>query len=297
MNFEAKIHSDSMICDWLKHIQEIHNKNEAIIKNGSKFLVPFVAIPMPVVKIVFMIVKKFHLSFKTKYLALCVYDKFMCNHFWELFMEHGNNPEFEEYKHASDRMSKLARLRLMSCIQLASKMDCHSRGLGISQVIYGLQLMESETNLKNEYTPNIILNSEFKILKTINFKIPIVTSVDSIEVLLAALNLYEIPKLYETAMMILDLTYLQHLQLYCQLQFMVTGTIAKTKAEKLNVMTMESDMLLLSAGIILCTLFILNSKASILESTKKRLSKLVKVEESNIFSMAHVILSIIDLPN
>lgn len=89
---------------------------------------------MPVVNIVFMIVKKFHLSFKTKYLALCIYDKFMCKHFWELFMEHGNDPEFEEYKHASHRMSKLARLRLMSCIQLASKMDCHSRGLGISQV-------------------------------------------------------------------------------------------------------------------------------------------------------------------
>lgn len=69
--------------------------------------------------------------------------------------------------------------------------------------------MESVANLENEYTPNIILNSEFKILKTIDFKIPIVTSVDSIEVLLAALNLYEMPNLYETAMMILDLTYLQ----------------------------------------------------------------------------------------
>lgn len=78
---------------------------------------------------------------------------------------------------------------------------------------------------------------------------------------------------------------------------MVTGTIAKTKAEKLNIMTMESDMLFLSAGIILCTLFVLNSDSSVLENTKKRLSKLVKVEESDISSMAHVILSIIDLPN
>lgn len=152
-----------------------------------------------------MIADKFSLTPKSKYLTLYLYDKFMCNQFWEVYQEFQRNPESPDWKHVSNKLSSYARLRLMSCIQLASKMDCHSTGLAISQVISALKIIDEE----RDYTPSIIFHSEFKVFKTIEFKIPIVTPLDAIEVLLAVINFHDKQNVYTTAVSILDFTYLQ----------------------------------------------------------------------------------------
>lgn len=90
---------------------------------------------MPVVKKIFVITDWFALGPRAKYLAVYIYEKFLSNQFWEIYQEHETRPDSEEYARAVDKVSKVLMLRLMSCIQLASKMDSHLLGLGITQVI------------------------------------------------------------------------------------------------------------------------------------------------------------------
>ncbi|KAF7990386.1 hypothetical protein HCN44_000191 [Aphidius gifuensis] len=56
-------------------------------------------------------------------------------------------------------------------------MDSHSLGLGITQVQSILHWLDPD----QEYTSSIIITSEFKVFKTIDFEIPLVTSLDCIE--------------------------------------------------------------------------------------------------------------------
>lgn len=58
----------------------------------------------------------------------------MCNQFWKLYLLNENKPHSNDWKRDCENYANTAKLRLVSSIQLASKMDSHSLGLGIAQV-------------------------------------------------------------------------------------------------------------------------------------------------------------------
>lgn len=90
------------------------------------------AIPVPIVNAIFKITEHLDLAPDTRYIAVHLYDKFMCNYFWELYQatEQTENSWFQ----VCQKISSQSKLYLMSCLQLASKMDSHSKNLRISQV-------------------------------------------------------------------------------------------------------------------------------------------------------------------
>ncbi|XP_015117000.1 uncharacterized protein LOC107041116 [Diachasma alloeum] len=285
--------TEPLITEWLKHIQEVNNKQEDIIKTGREFYIPFMAIPMTVVEKVFIIADSFALGPRTKYLSLYIYEKFVCNQFWEIYKEHETHPDSEEYKRACERVSKMLMLRLMSSIQLASKMDSHMLGLTITQVLSALDRLEPN----HQFNRFAVVQSEMKVFQTTNFKIPLVTPLDCIEVLLAALKLDKLPKVYNTAVHILDMTYLQHQQLFSQLQLTSHSSLAKTKEDKVNFMAMESDMLFLSAAVIRCTMAIFRAKEVLLNDLVRRLEGLVKIDRKDIDNLGKMIFAMLDVDN
>lgn len=90
------------------------------------------AIPTPVVKTIFTICDYYEVGLRTKYLALYIFEKFMCNQFWNIFTLNEHKSSVEDWKRDCEKVVKCAKLRLMSSIQLASKID--SNGLVIRQV-------------------------------------------------------------------------------------------------------------------------------------------------------------------
>ncbi|XP_034946025.1 cyclin N-terminal domain-containing protein 1-like isoform X2 [Chelonus insularis] len=280
-----------MIRDWIQYITEIQHEQELSLKNGTEFYMPFIATSITVVKTVFTLAEYFNLHPRTKYLSLYLFDKYMCNKFWEIYKKYENDAEnnTHNWNQVTDKFSNEIKLRLMSCIQLASKVDSHYKHLGIAQIIAGLQLMSPENNEKVEYSPNTIFKSEIKVFKTLNYRIPSITPLDCLEVLLVALGLRDLPKFYESTISILDLTFLQHQNLYGQLQLMIIGSIARTKIEKITFMTMEIDMLFLSASIIVCTLFFFNVKKERQISITEKLAELIDIKHKDIYLMATTI--------
>ena len=100
------------------------------------------AIPAPVVKIVFKICRLLKLPPNTRYLALELFDRFTCLSFMEAYkniMENGSRTEpFEEI---CIKMSSHAKIHLMSCIQIASKIESHKQCLSMPNVRINVDLL------------------------------------------------------------------------------------------------------------------------------------------------------------
>lgn len=94
----------------------------------------FIAIPVPVVSAIFKITKHLDLGPDTRYIAIHLYDKFMCNYFWEVYKAEAAEQTENSWSEVCKKISSQSKLYLMSCLQLASKMDSHSKSLGTSQV-------------------------------------------------------------------------------------------------------------------------------------------------------------------
>lgn len=83
---------------------------------------------------VFKIADYLDLKPNVMYMAIQLYDKFMCCRFWEIHKNEFANGRMSEasWDAVCKRISKKTKLYLMSCFQLACKMDSPSNGLGVS---------------------------------------------------------------------------------------------------------------------------------------------------------------------
>lgn len=68
-----------------------------------------------------------------KYMAIELFDKFMNKSFWEAYNGR-NNQSNEWFEVHSKRTCTHTKLYLVSCFQLACKMNSHPNSLGITQV-------------------------------------------------------------------------------------------------------------------------------------------------------------------
>ncbi|CAL7942705.1 unnamed protein product [Xylocopa violacea] len=269
MDFDSA-YIEPLLDDWLETLRSVITAQENLIKAKDEFYMPFV-----VVNAIFKITEHLDLGPDTRYVAIHLYDKFMCNYFWEVYK---NTDQTENsWIEVCKKISSQSKLYLMSCLQLASKMDSHSRNLKISQVLNILQWIDKES----EYTHSTIFLSEYKVFKTVGFRMPFCTPLNCIEILLAATGLKDTPNIQELAISLLDLVYLQ-----CLIQ----GNVAKTQKEWRNFMTLESNVLYLGASIVLCGTFFLCIDGEMSNVIALKLSQLIDVEMNDIWNMANILL-------
>ncbi|XP_033320151.1 uncharacterized protein LOC117217005 isoform X2 [Bombus bifarius] len=194
---------EPLLDDWLEELQSIIKAQESFIKAKDEFYMPFVAIPIPIINAIFKITEYLHLGPDTRYIAIHLYDKFMCSYFWEVYR---NADQTESsWSQVCKKVASQSKLYLMSCLQLANKMDSHFNKLRISQVLGILRCIDK----KSEYTPNVIFLSEYKVFKTVGFRMPFYTPLNCVEILLAATGLKDTPNMQELTINLLDLVYLQ----------------------------------------------------------------------------------------
>ncbi|XP_076167973.1 cyclin N-terminal domain-containing protein 1 [Ptiloglossa arizonensis] len=280
---------EPLLEDWLEGLQTVIKEQENLVATNDEFYMPFVAIPVPVVSAIFKITKHLDLGPDTRYIAIHLYDKFMCNYFWEVYKAEAAEQTENSWSEVCKKISSQSKLYLMSCLQLASKMDSHSKSLGTSQVLNILHWIDK----KSEYTKSTIFSSEFKVFKMVGFRMPFCTPLNCIEVLLAATGLINTPNMQDLTISLLDSVYLQREEVYSHLQCMIQGHIAKTDQEKKNVMTLESNVLFLGASIILCGTFFSCIDGETAKIIALKLSELVDIKKDDIWNMANILLVIV----
>ncbi|XP_031846376.1 cyclin N-terminal domain-containing protein 1 isoform X4 [Nomia melanderi] len=256
---------EPLLDEWLKDLQTVIKQEEDLVKANDEFYMPFVALPISVVSVIFKLSDYLNLDSHTRYIAIHLYDKFMCKYFWQVYKVDITNHTDSSWTQVCKKISGQSKLYLVCCLQLASKMDSHSKKLGISQV-------------------------QLTILKMMDFKIPICTSLNCVEVLLAATGLRNTPNMENLSVTLLDLIYLQREKLYSHLQCLAQGHIAKTDQEKRSLMTLESNSLFLAAAVVLCGTFFTNINAQTAKVIASKLSNLVDIEADNIWDMANILL-------
>lgn len=125
---------EPLIDDWLEGLKSYVKQQENLIKAKDEFYMPFIAIPLPIVKAIFKITEHLDLGPNTKYITIHLYDKFICNYFWEIYR---NADQTESsWSQICKKISSQSKLYLMSCLQLANKMDSHFNTLKISYLVF-----------------------------------------------------------------------------------------------------------------------------------------------------------------
>lgn len=83
----------------------------------------------------FKIAEQLEITPHSKYMAILLYDEFLYKHFLEVYKtEFAHGPRERQWDKICDKISNEAKLYLLSCFQLACKMDSPCTRIEISEV-------------------------------------------------------------------------------------------------------------------------------------------------------------------
>ena len=206
----------------------------------------------------------FNLPADIKYKALQLFQQFMTQHVCELYehvqlSQHTASPI--KWETVENRLQHQITLRALTCLQLASKLSLHYKVVSISRIRSYL------ANCGFRYASSSIVQSEIRVLKTLDYRVHGPTPLDYIEVLLEVLghNVTSLPvkQLYGVSMQLLDMYYLSCTDIISKLRERASPKDAQSKKPPLGI---EMDYLLLGCGIIGAASFILQMKCDVVIS-------------------------------
>uniref|UniRef100_A0A914ICY4 Cyclin N-terminal domain-containing protein 1 n=1 Tax=Globodera rostochiensis TaxID=31243 RepID=A0A914ICY4_GLORO len=209
------------------------------------------------VQYIFTICLRLRLPQDVKYIALNLFNSFMCAHInslYEMVMLKQNKKTEEQRKREWERIfttvSRQVTLRTVSCIQIASKMHSHKLSLNVPKVRTCLQ------SLGYAYTEEAIRKSEIRILMAVGFCMSSahtpITYVESFLNLIYRVNSHlnlNIDSLWEYSVLILDCVFLDMDEFYKRILLIVHGNRAEY-ASRERILRIEADYALLASGVI-----------------------------------------------
>ncbi|XP_048686001.1 cyclin N-terminal domain-containing protein 1 isoform X1 [Caretta caretta] len=203
-----------------------------------------------IVEFVFLLCEKWFLDQSARYQAVEIFERFMIKHVEESYNSTAesriNNEQGEGniWGTLKAQMCDTFVLRLVSCIQLASKLSFHYNSLDYS------------------YTKQNLVESELAILKALRFQINVPTPFAYVELLLEVLGhngcLLPMKQLHKMCMHLLDLTYLMRNIIYDTLLKISIENSTPSELQIAKFLSVKEDFMLLAVGVISTSAFILN---------------------------------------
>ncbi|XP_014814688.1 PREDICTED: cyclin N-terminal domain-containing protein 1 [Calidris pugnax] len=214
------------------------------------------------VEFIFLLSEKWHLDQSTRYQAVELLERFMIKQLEQIYESSRENVKSCEQGQGSSRSSLKDQiydtfvLRLVSCIQLASKLSLHYNIVNSDTALKFLQ------SLKYSYTKQELLESELAVLKSLHFQINVSTPLAYVELLLEVLghNGFLLPAkpLHKMCLQLLDFSYLTRDSIYDTLLKVAIENSTPSKLQVAKFLTVKEDFMLLAVGIISTSVFILN---------------------------------------
>eukprot|EP00794_Sanderia_malayensis_P014114 gene14114-15589_t len=203
------------------------------------------------IEFIFRICQKLELSPPTRYVAVELFDRFMAKHISELYdivRTSSSADRKGEWDRVEKRIKEQLPLRLISSIQVASKLVSHYKALTPSKS----RKLLSSFNIN--YTTASVAKSEIRILKTLNFKVAVSTPLTFIETLLEILGLnsptIKVKIIHEIGTKVLDAFYLNRRRI---LKKLCNSTSSESSEH--NISLLGSDYLLLATAIIVAATY------------------------------------------
>ncbi|XP_067397499.1 cyclin N-terminal domain-containing protein 1 isoform X2 [Emydura macquarii macquarii] len=215
-----------------------------------------------IVEFVFLLCEKWCLDQSARYQAIEIFERFMIKHVEEIYSstreartnnEQGKGNSWGTLK---AQMCDTLVLRLVSCIQLASKLSFHYKLINNNTVLKFLQ------SLDYSYTKQELVESELAILKVLCFQINVPTPFAYVELLLEVLGhngcLLPMKQLHKMCMQLLDVIYLMRNIIYDTLLKTSIENSTPSELQIAKFLSVKEDFMLLAVGVISTSAFILN---------------------------------------
>ncbi|XP_004772702.1 cyclin N-terminal domain-containing protein 1 isoform X2 [Mustela putorius furo] len=201
-----------------------------------------------IVEFVFLLSEQWCLEKSVSYQAVEILERFMVkqaeNMHRQAMVQLSEKKEPQNWKALKEQLSSKFVLRLVSCVQLASKLSFHYKTLGY-------------VHSKEE-----LLESELDVLKSLNFQINLPTPLAYVEMLLEVLGyngcLVPATQLHATCLTLLDLVYLLHEPIYESLLRASIENSVPSQLQGEKFVSVKEDFMLLAVGIIAASAFIQN---------------------------------------
>ncbi|XP_058805563.1 uncharacterized protein LOC131672388 [Phymastichus coffea] len=271
--------------DWLAYIRKSSDAEQQVIKNGKEFRVPYAGATVEAIKAIFIISERFRVEHEAKYLAVHLLDRYMGCLYWERV---SGLPEVnaEGARQVAQHMSSQLRLVLATCLQIASKVDLFRTGLSVSQV---QDLLQSIDPLR-DYSRESIVASELRVLRGLDFRIPVSLPLNVVELFLAYSQLPPSQQLRDTCLQLLDLAYIRHEDLFQQLHLLARGSsYDRSRPECRDFLRLETNAGFVGASIVVCSAFFYQLKKSLVENLAAKLAKLLGMEAFDLSIMANLL--------
>lgn len=175
-------------------------------------------------------------------------------------------------------------LRAVTCVQLASKLSSHYHLVTLHHAKSFL------ISCGYRYAATSLVQSEVRVLKTLNFQVHEPTPLEFIEALLGVLGHNDksirVKQLHGIATKILDVFYLQQDNIYARLEESLSEHAEEARSKTMTAVKM--DLMLLSTSVISAAAFILKHSQS--EVVTGLLSQVTCIADSDILNFASILL-------
>lgn len=188
-----------------------------------------------------------------------------------------------QWSEVENRLKHQVILRAVSCVQLASKLSSHYNLVSLNRVKSFL------TQCGFRYASTSLVQSEVRILKTLDFKVHCPTPLEYVETLLGMLShddpIINPKQLHGIALKVLDVYYIERGTIYEKLFQLTRVDVTR---DQTTVAAIEEDFMLLAVAVISASSFILDRSQSELITT--HLSQITRIVLGDILNFASVLL-------
>ncbi|RMX44328.1 hypothetical protein pdam_00018874 [Pocillopora damicornis] len=242
---------------------------------------------------VFLLCEEMGLPTQTRFLAIEIFDRqvFMAKHVCDLYDLIRSNSETNlqrNWKEVENRIKTQLPLRVMSCVQLASKLTSHYKVSTqkllqrqymcfiLSTAITPNKGQRFLNSIGHCYTLGSIVKSELRILQTLDYHILITTPLTFLETILEILaplknccitqlghndTQAQVKLLHDASVKLLDIVYLKFEEIYSKLCMAATGESC-VKDGRQSLAIISSDLMLLAVSVIGAASYIVNQTTS-----------------------------------
>ncbi|KFV40431.1 Cyclin N-terminal domain-containing protein 1, partial [Tyto alba] len=247
-----------------------------------------------IVEFIFLLSEKWHLDHSARYQAVellesCGFCRFMIKQVEQICKSSRGNHEQGQgssWSSLSNQIHDTFVLRLVSCVQLASKVSLHYNIVNSDMALKFLQ------SLKYCYTKQELLESELAVLKTLHFQINVSTPLAYVELLLEVLGhngcLLPAKPLHQMCMQLLDFSYLTRDTIYNTLLKIAIENSTPSKLQVAKFLTVKEDFMLLAVGIISTSVFVLNPEHW--KQVVEHLNSITGITSQSILELSYAVL-------
>ncbi|NXD31157.1 CNTD1 protein, partial [Spelaeornis formosus] len=242
-----------------------------------------------IVEFIFLLSEKWHLDQSARYLAVELLDWFMIKQLEQMCDDRAkgcDQGQRSSWSSVRDEIASTFVLRLVSCVQLASKFSL------LYSIVTSDTALKFLQSLKYSYTKQELLESELAVLTTLRFHINVPTPLAYVELLLEVLGyngcLLPAKPLYQQCVQLLDFCYLARETIYDTLLKVTIENSTPSELQIAKFLTVKEDFMLLAVGVISTGVFILSPRHW--KQVVKHLNCITGITPQSIMEFSHAVL-------